>query len=183
MQEKNETKQLNPGVDAENQIQKEVEEEETFEDQVNTVIRFHLYTAMAVGLVPVPVVDFLGVATVQLNLLKNLAELYKVPYSRDVAKGLISTLVGATLPASTGMYLSSMTKFIPVFGQSVGAVSTSLIAGASTYAIGKVFSRHFSEGGTFLTLDPEKAKAFYFEMFKEGHHLSSELKTHGGKVQ
>ncbi len=48
---------------------------------------------------------------------------------------------------------------------------------ACTYAVGKVFSRHFAEGGTFLSFDPEEARAFYEEMFKEGQEVAAELKT------
>jgi len=36
-----------------------------------------------------------------------------------------------------------------------------IVAGAATYAIGKVFVRHFASGGTFLTFNPEKVKDYY----------------------
>ena len=35
-------------------------------------------------------------------------------------------------------------------GQSTGAITMPVIAGASTYAIYKVFVQHFESGGTFL---------------------------------
>jgi len=35
-----------------------------------------------------------------------------------------------------------------------------------------VFSRHFSEGGTFLRFDPKEAKAFYAQMFEEGRRMT-----------
>jgi uncharacterized protein (DUF697 family) len=151
------------------------EEVEIIEDAADETIKYHLYGALAVGLVPLPFVDFLGISAIQLNLLKNLSELYEVPFSKDMVKNLIAALIGATLPSA---YLSSISKFAPLIGQSIGLISSSAIAGATTYAIGKVFNRHFAEGGTFLTFDPEKAHAFYEQMFKEGQQLASKhLKT------
>ena len=52
-----------------------------------------------------------------------------------------------------------------------------LIAGASTYAVGKVFYRHFASGGTFLTFDPEKARAYYEEMFQKGKDVVKGMKA------
>jgi uncharacterized protein (DUF697 family) len=149
----------------------ETETKLTLEEASDETIRYHVYGSIATGLIPVPVVDFLGIASIQLNLLKNLSELYEIPFSKDIVKNLIGALVGATVPS---LYLSSLVKFIPVVGLGTGAVSTSVIAAASTYAIGKVFNRHFSEGGTFLTFDPEKARVFYREMFKEGQQVATE---------
>jgi hypothetical protein len=47
--------------------------------------------------------------------------------------------------------------------------------------VGKVFARHFAEGGTFLSFDPEKAKAFYEEMFKEGQEVAADIKKEKNK--
>jgi uncharacterized protein (DUF697 family) len=146
-------------------------EDETIEDAADENIKYHVYGALAMGLMPLPLIDFLGISAIQLNLLKNLSELYEVPFSKDMVKNLVGALIGATLPS---MYLSSVSKLMPVIGQSVGLISSSAIAGVSTYAIGKVFNRHFSEGGTFLSFDPEKARAFYEQMFQEGQQLVSE---------
>ena len=47
-------------------------------------------------------------------------------------------------------------------------VSTAVFAGASTYAVGKVFTEHFASGGTFLTFDPEKVRKYYEQEFAQG---------------
>lgn len=147
--------------------------QKTLEDLANESIRFHVYGSLAVGLIPLPFVDFVGVGGIQLDLLKKLSEIYEVPFSKDMVKNLIGALAGATVPS---LYAASMSKFVPII-QGLGVLSASAIAGASTYAVGKVFARHFSEGGTFLTFDPEKARAFYAEMFKEGQDLVKKATT------
>ena len=52
-----------------------------------------------------------------------------------------------------------------------------ILAGATTYAVGKVFTQHFATGGTFLNFDPETVREYYYEMFKEGQDLSANIKN------
>ena len=149
----------------------------TLELNVDRIIRNHVYVALAVGLIPIPFMDFVGVTGVQLNMMRKLARIYKIPFSKDMVKNLIGALIGGSFPASFGPRIaSSVTKAVPVIGFGLGAISASALSGACTYAIGKVFSRHFAEGGTFLCFNPDTARAFYEEMFREGQTVVSELK-------
>jgi uncharacterized protein (DUF697 family) len=132
---------------------------------------------MAVGLVPIPMVDFLGITGVQLNMVRKMADFYDIPFSKDMTKNLIISLIGGAIPVSAAYPFASSIKFIPLIGQSLGAVSMPIIAGASTYAVGKVFYRHFASGGTFLTFDPEKARAYYEEMFQKGKDIVKGMKA------
>ncbi|MBF0450677.1 MAG: DUF697 domain-containing protein [Candidatus Magnetomorum sp.] len=146
-------------------------------EQVNKLIRKHVYTSMAVGLVPIPVVDFAGVTGVQINLVRKLANLYDVPFSKETTKNIIISLIGGTVPAVSSFPIASAIKAIPIIGFSLGAVTMPVISGASTFAVGKVFYRHFASGGTFLTLDVEKAKQYYEEMFHKGKNVSQTLQA------
>lgn len=154
------------------------EEQEEQEETTDSIIRKHVYIAMGISLIPVPFVDFIGVTGAQLNLLRNLAKAYNVPFSKDMVKTLIAALLGGAAPASIGAQLGgSLAKTVPVIGLPLGIAGTSAVGGAATYAVGKVFNRHFAEGGTFLTFDPEEARAFYAEMFKEGGKVAADLKA------
>ncbi len=149
---------------------------EPTKDELDKLIRHHVWTAMAVGLVPIPIVDLAGILGIQLNLLRKLAKRYRVPFLKDSVKNILSSLVGSAMPVTLAAPLASFAKAIPVVGYSVGAISMPLMAGAATYAIGKVFIQHFASGGTFLTFDPNKVKAYYEEMFQEGKNIASEMK-------
>ena len=155
----------------------EQQSSEGAKEKADKLIRYHVYAGMGMGLIPVPFADFAGVSVIQLHLLKKLAETYNVPFSQDMVKNLIAALIGGAAPASFGRYLFSMMKTLPLVGTAVGIAGASVVGGASTYAVGNVFSRHFAEGGTFLTFDPEKAKAFYAEMFEEGRRVAAEMKS------
>lgn len=128
------------------------------------VVKQHMWIAAGVSLVPVPIVDIALVMGVHLNMVRSLAERYGTPFSADIGKSLIASIVGGTLAGPA----ASLAKLVPVVGSLVSAVSLPLLAGASTYAIGKVFIQHFESGGTFLTLDPEKVRGYYARQFAQG---------------
>ncbi|KPA15982.1 GTPase domain-containing protein [Candidatus Magnetomorum sp. HK-1] len=139
--------------------------EEIDEDKV---IRNHVHTAVAISLLPTPLFDLVALTGVQINLVRKIAKKYNIPFMEDKVKNIISSLIGGSLPLAIAFPVISLVKAIPVLGQSLAVVSLPAIAGATTYAVGKVFIRHFSAGGTFLTLDPSKVKGYYQDMFKEG---------------
>ena len=147
------------------------------------IIMQHVYVTMGIGLIPIPLVDLVGVTTVELNLIRRLAKLYDIPFSRGFAKNLTAALLGGVIPVTIGTKLTlGLSKAIPVAGQMFGAVGMSGVSAASTYAVGKVFNRHFAEGGTFLSFDPEKAGEFYAEMFAEGRRkVAADLNARKGK--
>jgi uncharacterized protein (DUF697 family) len=65
---------------------------------------------------------------------------------------------------------------IPVAGQVIGFVTMPITAGATTFAVGKVFNQHFASGGTFLTFDSEKVRGYYNSMFEKGKNVAAEMK-------
>ncbi len=147
-------------------------------ESVNRVLRYHVWTSMGVGLIPVPIADLVALTGVQANLLRVLAKIYHVPFRKGIVRNVISALAGGALPVITAPAVAaSVTKTIPVVGQTAGVVTMPIIAGATTYAIGKIFIQHFASGGTFLTFDPEKVKDYYAEMLKEGQNVAGNLKS------
>ena len=151
--------------------------QEPSQEELDNLIRNHVYASMGVGLVPIPLADFLALTGIQINLLRKLAKTYDVPFSKDTVKNILFSLVGGALPTVASVPLAvSVAKAVPFIGQTAGIVTMPIVAGAATYAIGKVFVRHFASGGTFLTFNPEKVKDYYTEMFKKGEEVASDIK-------
>ncbi len=144
--------------------------------RLEKLARNHILASMGVGLVPFPLVDMVALFGIQLDLLKKLSVEYNVPFKQECGKSIISSLVGGFLPASLGSVAASLFKFIPIIGQTTGAVTMPVASGAATYAIHKVFVQHFESGGTFLDLDPVKVKAFFAEQFEKGKKVVDCLK-------
>lgn len=151
---------------------------ETRSAQAERIIRRNVIWSMGAGLVPVPFADLAAVVATQVKLASELAKLYGTPYAEERTR-----TVSASLLASLGVFsfgralVGSMLKTIPVIGSLAGIAVVPVVAGASTYALGKVFVAHFESGGTLLTLDPEKMKAYYAQHYKAGEDIAQGLKA------
>ena len=147
------------------------------EERLEKLSKNHILASMGVGLIPLPLVDVAAIMGTQLNMVKKISAEYGVPFKQDAGKSTITTLMGGFLPISLGCAAASMIKFIPLIGQTTGAVIMPVISGASTYAIYKVFVKHFESGGTFLDLDPAKVKSYFAEQFTKGKKVAVDLKA------
>lgn len=147
-------------------------------EELDKLIRHHVWASIGIGLVPLPIVDMVGLTAIQLNLVRKIAKVYEVSFLKDKVKTILGSLVGSAIPSATGTAMAaSITKSVPVIGSTVGVLTMPAIAGAATYAVGKVFIQHFALGGTFLTFDPDKAEEYFREMFKEGQEVAKEADT------
>jgi uncharacterized protein (DUF697 family) len=122
------------------------------------------------GFIPVPVFDFAVVTGVQLTMLAQICNIYKQPFSKEAAASIIASLVGGAVTGgeASSLAVSSKLKFIPVVGTAVSWLVTPALAGATTYAIGKVFVRHLESGGSLLTFDGKKMKGYMEKALDEG---------------
>ena len=67
-------------------------------------------------------------------------------------------------------------KFIPGVGSILGGVTMAVLSGASTFALGEVFKKHFETGGTFLDFDPQRLKNYYNEKFEKGKQVAEDMR-------
>ena len=151
-------------------------EPEDLEQSAAATVRKYIYSAMAIGLIPAPIVDLAGLTALQLKMVHSLAKHYDVPFKEDLGKSTITSLLGAVGPVTLARgTFGSLVKAIPVIGTAVGIATQPVLAGAYTYAIGKVFIQHFEAGGTFLNLNPKKVKAHFAQQFQEGKLVAKEI--------
>ncbi|MGH8477405.1 MAG: YcjF family protein [Methylococcales bacterium] len=141
--------------------------------RANKIVRNFALGSILVGAIPFPVIDMATLTAVQLTMLHSLSKVYDVEFSEQLGKSLIATLAGGGVSLSVSSNFASLAKAVPGFGTVTGMVSFSAFGSTSTYAIGKVFVKHFESGGTFLDLDPERVREYYAQQFQEG---KSELK-------
>ncbi|MFZ4856290.1 MAG: YcjF family protein [Desulfuromonadaceae bacterium] len=121
----------------------------------------HTYSAMsaATGLIPLPLVDIAGLMTIQLLMLKKLSKHYNIPFDSQRSKSAIAILVSGV---NSGYIAASSSKWIPFIG-GFSMAAMPVVNGALSYAVGRVFIKHFASGGTFRDFDPVKARD-YFEV-------------------
>jgi|APCry1669189070_1035195.scaffolds.fasta_scaffold67654_2 hypothetical protein len=145
--------------------------------KVESAINYSMLLSGGVGIVPIPLVDFVGVTAIQLALIRQLSSLYGVEYTASASKRMISALIGGAVPAFGSMTVASWVKMIPVVGSVLGGSTMMLLSGASTYAIGHVFANHFELGGTILDMDAGKVKAQFNEYYEAGKSKLSRKKA------
>lgn len=128
-------------------------------DRASSLIASATRWSAAASMVPVPYVDLVALGAVQGKLIYNICEMYEKPYSKELVNGTISVLLGTLLPVSaTRVAIGSFAKLIPGYGSAVGSLSLAVFGSAATYALGRVFVRHFEQGGTMINFSVEGIK-------------------------
>jgi uncharacterized protein (DUF697 family) len=141
-------------------------------ESANSVIKNHMIWSMGAGFIPVPIADLFAVSAIQLDMIRQLCKLYEIDFKQTEGKAIITALTGSGL-ARLG---ARAVKFIPGVGSILGGVTMAALSGASTFALGEVFKKHFETGGTFLDFDPERLKKYYNEKFEKGKEVAEELR-------
>ncbi len=118
------------------------------------VERHRTYAAVG-GLFPLPIVNIAGVTAINMRMVKQLSDLYRVPFERDRTRSMIIGLMGGAVPTGLGAATASTLVFVvpgsALFGLAVSAIS----AGALTRGIGLVFLEHFENES--MSLDMAKS--------------------------
>lgn len=151
--------------------------------RADAIVRRNVLWALGAGVVPFPIFDTVAIAGVQLKMLSELSDLYKVSFSDSLAKKLIASLLsslgGVTLGAAVG---ASLVKMVPGVGSAFGIVSVPLIGGAATHATGKIFVMHFEAGGTLLDFDPHRMRSHYKQEFEKAKQAVADMKNEQAKA-
>jgi len=151
--------------------------------KVESAINYSMLLSGGVGIVPIPLVDFVGVTAIQLALVKQLSSFYGVEYTSSATKRTISALIGGAIPAFGSSTLASWLKFIPGVGSVLGGSAMMLLSGASTYAVGHVFAQHFEKGGTILDIDARDVKTQFNQYYEAGKNKFSHKKATAETVE
>jgi uncharacterized protein (DUF697 family) len=139
-----------------------------------TVIRNHVLWSMGASyIIPLPIADVFAVSALQLDMIRQLCRVYDIDFAETQGKAIVSALTTSTMARAGAR---SLIKIIPVVGSVVGGITTAVINGASTYALGEVFKTHFATGGTFLDFDTDRLKKLYREKFEKGKKVAKEWK-------
>ena len=140
-------------------------------NHANTIVKNHIIWSMGAGFIPVPIADLFAVTAIQLDMIRQLSNLYDVDFKETSGKAIITSLSGASVARMGARAI----KFIPGVGSVLGGVTLAILSGASTYALGEVFKAHFENGGTFLDFDISRIKRMYDESFEKGKDVAKDI--------
>lgn len=142
--------------------------------EAQNIVKANVITSIASGLIPVPLFDMISLTNIQFHMIQTLAEHYEIP-ADNINKSLITSLISGSLPVISILGLGSFMKSIPGIGSLAGSGSVAIISGATAYAVGQVFIRHFEHGGTLEDFNPDSAKEYFSEQFKAGKLIAGDL--------
>jgi len=146
--------------------------------QAEKDIRRNVYWALGVGLIPFPIIDFLGITAVQIKMIRELALLYGDTFLENRARNIVTSLLtGLGSVGIAGAIAASFPKFIPVVGQLAGMLTSPIIAAALTQATGSVFLMHYESGGTLLTFEPDNVRDYFRQEFEKAQESVGKLHT------
>lgn len=142
--------------------------------EVDSVIRNHLVWSMGAGFIPVPVADFFAVSAIQLDMVRQLCRVYDIEFKETEGKAIISSITSSGLAR---LAARTVVKFIPGAGSFIGGMAVAVLSGASTFALGQAFRKHFETGGTFLDFDLSRLKKIYDDMFEKGKQVAEQIRN------
>ncbi|HOY14213.1 MAG TPA: DUF697 domain-containing protein [Saprospiraceae bacterium] len=145
----------------------------------DSIIKNHMIWSMGAGFIPIPIADLFAVSAIQLDMIRQLSKLYEVDFKQTEGKAIITSLTTSGL-ARLG---ARAVKFIPGVGSVLGGITLAILSGASSYALGEAFKKHFETGGTFLDFDPMRLKKYYDEKFEKGKEVAKEIQKQQSKKE
>ena len=144
--------------------------------EVDKIILKYVALSVGAGTIPVPIVDAILITGLQVKMVSELSEVYGVTFSENVVKSIIASLMGSLAPLEIARgVLGTAAKHFPGAGSLIAAALVPTLAGASTYAVGRVFVKHFDSNGELLNFNLEKLKGFYNEQYAKGKSTVKDL--------
>lgn len=127
------------------------------------MIRNCSLASVGAGLFPIPIVDLAALGGVQVYLVRELCRIYEIPFEKKRVRGILSAIAGGAAPIVAAPAAVALVKFIPGIGSLAAAAAMPGLSAASTYAFGRIFQRHFAEGGDLDDVNVEEMSAEYQE--------------------
>lgn len=133
------------------------------------IVKRNMIWSAGVGFLPIPLVELVAITAVQVKLIKELSDHYDVPFSADLARSSVVSLLSSLGGMAISKVLAaSLLRVVPVLGQVAAAVTLPVVSAGVSYAIGRVFISHFEMGGTLLDFDPEAVRDHFKSEFQDG---------------
>jgi uncharacterized protein (DUF697 family) len=140
-------------------------------DKVQNEVLWYAGSAAASDLIPG--VGLVSVPAIQAKMLHGLANQYAVEWNKRTFSELIGTLgSGFALQYSVKLGARQLIKFIPVYGQTVGAVAAAAMSFGTTYGLGRAACYYFYHKSKGETVSEQAMQALYKKSLKKGKAAS-----------
>jgi uncharacterized protein (DUF697 family) len=122
--------------------------------QAASILHTYSLASGGAGLVTAPFLSTAAVTTLHLAMIRDLARVYEVEFSKDNARGILLALGAAFVPGWLGGGLErSLLRRLPAVTGLIGWVAMAGMSAAVTYGLGRTLIEHFESGGTLADFD------------------------------
>lgn len=129
--------------------------------QAEKIINKYILIAMGTAVVPIPYIDALSLIGIQLKMVHELSKLYEVDFKEELVKNIILSFIASS--SSLGVSLLFQKNKV------LNRVVMSLLSGAFTYAIGRVFLANYDRGvKSIIDLNLKETEELFNESFEKG---------------
>lgn len=139
------------------------------------LLKNYVIAAMGIGLMPIPVIDFVAITALQMRMIQHFSELYGVPFNDNLGHSFLVSVSGGFVSSTSPRWAASLFKLVPGVGLFYGLVAMSSVSGASTYAVGRAFINRFEQGHTLSTLRNADLKQDVQRFQAEGQTVVAQL--------
>jgi uncharacterized protein (DUF697 family) len=135
--------------------------------QAASILQTYSLASAGAGLVTAPFLSTAAVATLHLALIRDLAAVYEVEFSKDNARGILLALGAAFVPGWLGGAMErSILRRLPAVTGVIGWVAMAGMSAAVTYGLGRTLIEHFESGGTLADFDVKHLHQAVRHLFK-----------------
>ena len=136
-------------------------------DKIQNEVLWYAGSASASDLIPG--VGLVSVPAIQAKMLHALANQYSVEWNKRTFSELIGTLgSGFALQYSVKLGARQLIKFIPVYGQTVGAVAAAAMSFGTTYGLGRTACYYFYYKSIGEHVSEQSMQELYKKSLKKG---------------
>ena len=137
--------------------------------RVAVIINRWAWISVPVGFIPIPLIDTATLMGVQIKLISELCDHYKIPFEKESAKAILLSLLGGGFASVASSGVKRMIiKNLPHIGNLLSAVTEPTVNFASTYAIGHVFAQHFENNGVLQDFNYERVRDTFSILLEKG---------------
>jgi uncharacterized protein (DUF697 family) len=137
--------------------------------EAKQIIERNVAFAMGAGILPIPILDFGALATIQIKMVQNLAREYNIqPDEKELRRIILLLLKSPGISTWIVGGLCSFSKVIPGLGSAIGGGTMAILIGALTYATGRVFALHFEKKGSLQDFDLKSQSRIFRREFNAG---------------
>lgn len=145
-------------------------ESENF-DKLENEILWYCGSASASDLIPA--VGLVSVPAIQAKMLHSLANQYGVEWSKQTFSEFVGTLGSSfAIQYSVKLGARQLVKFVPVYGQTVGAVTAAALSFGTTYGLGRAACYYFYHKSKGETVSEQEMQDLYRDSMKKGKEAS-----------